>query len=152
PCPSARAAAPSATITRARTAPLASPPRRSRAWRSASLIAPVPVSVRSIIIAAAPPALGSLVSQPPPGPSVPGHQRLRAGRAGGPGRVLVRFAVLGPELLDWVEHLPRQLDLPVAGEQRRVADQHIPPQPPPGFGTVLREPPPPGERPVPIPH
>ncbi len=83
------------TMTRVSTIPLATPPRRNRAWRSASLIALVVVSVRSIVM-----------SQPPPRPAVPGQQRVRARRAGRPGRVLIRLAVLRPELLDRVEHLP----------------------------------------------
>src|SRR5215469_11736260 len=129
----------SVTMTSVRTIPLATPPRRSRAWRSASLMAPVVVSVRSIIIAAAPPVPGRSESQPPPCPSIPGHERLRAWRPGRPGRILFRLAMLGPEVLDGVEHLPRQLDLPVPWEQRRVADEHVEQQPLVRFGAVLGE-------------
>src|SRR5215469_687118 len=129
----------SVTMTSVRTIPLATPPRRSRACRSASLMAPVVVSVRSIIIAAAPPVPGRSESQPPPCPSIPGHERLRAWRPGRPGRILFRLAMLGPEVLDGVEHLPRQLDLPVPWEQRRVADEHVEQQPLVRFGAVLGE-------------
>src|SRR5215472_16926393 len=129
----------SVTMTSVRTIPLATPPRRSRAWRSASMMAPVVVSVRSIIIAAAPPAPGRPLSQSPPCPSIPGHQRLRAWRPGRSGRILLRLAMLGPELLDRVEHLPGQLDLPVPGEQRRVADEHVEQQSFVGFWAVLGE-------------
>src|SRR5690349_14614207 len=118
----------SVTMTRVSTMPLATPPSRSRAWRSASWIALVVVSVRSMVM-----------SQPPPCPAVPGHQRVRTSRAGGPGRVLVRLAVLGPELLDRVEHLPGQLDLLVPGEQRRVADEHVQQQPLVRLGAVFGE-------------
>src|SRR5215467_8004823 len=118
----------SVTMTSVRTIPLATPPSRSRAWRRASWIALVVVSVRSMVM-----------SQPPPCPAVPGHQRVRAGRAGGPGRVLVWLAVLGPILLDRVEHLPGQLDLLVPGEQRRVADEHVQQQPLVRLGAVLSE-------------
>src|SRR5215471_7855253 len=129
----------SVTMTSVRTIPLATPPRRSRACRSASLMATVVVSVRSIIIAAAPPLPGRSESQSPPCPSIPGHQRVRAWRPGRPRRVLLRLAMLGPELLDGVEHLPRQLDLPVPWKQWRVADEHVEQQPLIRFGAVLGE-------------
>src|SRR5215470_5623567 len=118
----------SVTMIRVRTMPLATPPSRSRASRSASWIALVVVSVRSMVM-----------SQPPPCPGIPGHQRVRTGRAGGPGRVLVRLAVLGPVLLDRVEHLPGQLDLLVPGEQRGVADEHVQQQPLVRLRAVLGE-------------
>src|SRR5262249_58926456 len=108
----------SVTMTRVRTMPLATPPSRSRAWRRASWIALVVVSVRSMVM-----------SQPPPCPAVPGHQRVRTGRAGGPGRVLVWLAVLGPEILDRVEHLPGQFHLLVPREQGRGANEHVEQQP-----------------------
>src|ERR1039457_1101551 len=76
------------------------------------------------------PSYGPLAwSQPAPGPSVPGHQRIRRGRPSRAGRVLLRLGVFGPEFLNRVEDHPGQLDLLVLREQRRVTDEDIEQQP-----------------------
>ena len=65
----------SVTMISVSTVPEAGPPIRRRAWVSASWIAPVLVSVRSMVIASLPRAL-----QPAPCAAVPGHHRV--GRRG----------------------------------------------------------------------
>src|SRR6266568_9217151 len=117
-------------MTRVRTMPLAGPPSRCRALRSASWMAPVVVSVRSIVIRACPPGPAS---QPPPCPAIPCHQGIGARRARRPGLILLGLGVLFPEMLDGVKHLPGQFDLLVAREQRRVADENVDQKPFVGF-------------------
>src|ERR1700761_8361543 len=119
-------AASSVTMMSVSTMPSVMPPSRRRASVSAWSIAPVVVSVRSIVI--------GVVSlpyrlQPAPGAAVACHPRVGGRRGGTPRRVVLRLVVLGPELLDLVEDAPGQLDLLLTGEERRVADQDVKDQP-----------------------
>src|SRR6516162_2304398 len=137
------------------TMPEAGPPMRRCAWVSASWIALVVVSVRSIVTVASllpapqrlpgvfapsgkpygPPAgtgTGS-GSQAPPCAPVPCHHRLGRRRARRTRRVLFRLGIGGPELLHRVEDPPAELDLLLPGEQRRVADEDVEQQPLVGF-------------------
>src|SRR6201994_4316545 len=107
------------STTRVSTMPRAAPPRRLRASVSASEIAPVVVSVRSIVIVASLLAPVDARLETAPGPAVPGHQRVRRRRPGGAGRVRIGLGVLGPEVFDRVEDAPGQLDLFLAGGQGR---------------------------------
>src|SRR5690348_12368820 len=106
------------------TMPEVGPPIRRRAWVSASWIAPVVVSVRSMVIARSPSCPPSCLQAAPRAP-VPGHQRIGRRRARRAGRVLVRLGVGGPEVLHRVEDPPAQLDFGLPGEQRRVADEYV---------------------------
>src|SRR5271156_796038 len=127
------------------TMPEAGPPMRRRAWLSASRMAPVVVSVRSMVIAASllqAPAWTSAPygrSQAPPCAAVPCHQRLGRRRARRTRRILLRLGVRGPEILHRVQDPPAQLDFLLPGEQRRVADQDVEQQPLVGLGTGLGE-------------
>src|SRR5271165_1654003 len=128
----------SVTMIRVSTMPEAGPPERRRAWVSASWIAPVVVSVRSMVIAAFLPGTFA-PSQAPPCAPVSCHHRLGRRRALRTRRILLRLGVRGPEILDRVEDPPAQLDLLLPGEQRRVADEDIEQQPLVGLGTGLGE-------------
>src|SRR5436309_6757107 len=116
----------SVTMISVSTVPEAGPPIRRRAWVSASWIAPVLVSVRSMFIGAS--------LEPAPGAAVPRHHRVGRRGPGRARRVLVRLGVGGPEVLDRVEDLPAELDLGLPREQRRVADEDVEQQPLVGFG------------------
>src|SRR5437762_4854080 len=67
-------------------------------------------------------------SWPPPGPAVAGQHLVGLLRAPLAGPVRVRRGGR-PVLLQRVDHLPGRLHLVVAGEQRRVAEQHVQDQP-----------------------
>src|SRR6201994_1831781 len=129
----------SVSTTRVSTMPRAAPPRRLRASVSASAMAPVVVSVRSIVIVASLLAPVDARLETAAGPAGPGHQRVGRRRAGGAGRVRVRLGVLGPEVLDRVEDPPGQLDLFLAGGQRRGAGKHTAGAPPRGLRAGLGE-------------
>src|SRR5579864_303283 len=142
----------SVTMIRVSTMPEAGPPLRRRAWVSASWIAPVVVSVRSMVIAALfalferwPPTAPAWTfvprgpSQAPPCAPVSCHHRLGRRRAFRTRRILLRLGVRGPEILDRVEDPPAQLDLLLPGEQRRVADEDVEQQPLVGLGTGFGE-------------
>src|SRR5580698_93770 len=135
----------SVTMISVSTMPEAGPPMRRRAWVSASWMAPVVVSVRSMVIAASllqAPAWTFAPyghSQAPPCAPVPCHQRLGRRRAGRTRRILLRLGVRGPEILHRVEDPPAQLDFLLPGEQRRVADEDVEQQPLVGLGTGLGE-------------
>src|SRR4051794_9239844 len=115
-------AASSATMnTSVITMPIAGLPARLRARRNSAAIPLELVSVSSIMAAS-----GSWAS---PAASVSGEHLVGRGRAPGAGLVGVRGSVLGPVLDDRVEDLPRQLDLLVLREQRRLTEKHVEDQP-----------------------
>ena len=68
-----------------------------------------------------------------------GRAVRRRSRAPGARAVLLRLALRRPELLDRVEDLPAELDLLVAGEQRRIAEQHVEDEALVGLGARLGE-------------
>src|SRR4051812_45577755 len=109
----------SQTTTRVSTMLIAGAPIE---WRSL-------VSVAEIFDAVVSVRLKLVILEPPPDAPVAGQHGVRRRRTPGAGRVAVRAAVRGPELLDRVEDLPGQLHLPLVREQRRVADQHVHQQP-----------------------
>src|SRR5579859_3285716 len=121
----------SVTMISVSTVPEAGPPIRRRAWVSASWMAAVLVSVRSMVIEAS--------LEPAPGAAVPGHHRVGRRRAARAGRILVGLGVGGPEVLDRVEDPPAELDLGLPREQRRIADEDVEQQPLVGFGAGLGE-------------
>src|ERR1700729_1128485 len=121
----------SVTMISVSTVPEAGPPIRRRAWVSASWIAPVLVSVRSMVIGAS--------LEPAPCSVIPCHQRVGRRGSGRTRRVLVRLSAGSPEVFHRVEDPPAQLDLGLPGEQRRVADEHVEQQPLVGLGAGLGE-------------
>src|SRR3984957_12157923 len=132
----------SVTMISVSTMPEAGRPLRRRAWVSASWMAPVVVSVRSMVIAASSllvPRTYPGPSQAPPSAPVPRHHGFGRRRARRTSRVLLRLGVRGPEILHRIEDPPAQLDLLLPGEQRRGADQHVEQQPLVGLGTGLGE-------------
>src|SRR5206468_1429185 len=121
----------SVTMISVSTVPEAGPPIRRRAWLSASWIAPVLVSVRSMVIGAS--------LEPAPCAAVPGHHRVGRRGPGRAGRILIRLGVGGPEVLDRIEDAPAELDLGLPREQRRIADEDVEQQPLVGFRAGLGE-------------
>src|SRR5690242_8716370 len=121
----------SVTMISVSTVPEAGPPIRRRAWVSASWMAAVLVSVRSMVIGAS--------LEPAPCSAVPCHQRVGRRGTRRAGRVLVRLGVGSPELFHRIEDPPAQLDLGLPGEQRRVTDQHVEQQPLVSLGAGLGE-------------
>src|SRR6478736_5705228 len=111
----------SVTMISVSTVPEAGPPIRRRASVSASWIALVLVSVRSMVIGAS--------LEPAPCSVVPCHQRVGRRRSGRTRRVLVRLSAGSPEVFHRVEDPPAQLDLglPVlwASQERTRIDHQM---------------------------
>src|SRR6478735_9151491 len=121
-CMALSASSSSTTMINVITIPIAGEPARDRARVNSAAIWDALVSMSSII------------SGPPPGPAVPGEHGVGRRRPTRPGVVLLGLALavrvlLGPVLEDRVEDLPGELDLLVAREQRRVAEQDVEDQP-----------------------
>src|SRR5699024_7267990 len=87
----------------------------------------------------APSGRGRGWSRAPPMATVAGEQGLSGLRAAGPRPVLFGPAPLGPVLLYRVQDPPREFDLLLAREQRRVADEHIQDEPLVGLGAGFGE-------------
>src|SRR5690348_13883802 len=121
----------SVTMISVSTVPEAGPPIRRRAWVSASWIAPVLVSVRSMVNGAS--------LEPAPYAAVPSHHRVGRRGPGRAGRILVWLGVGGPEVLDRIEDPPAELDLGLPGEERGVADEDVEQQPLVGLRAGLGE-------------
>src|SRR6516162_5765727 len=129
----------SVTMISVSTVPEAGPPIRRRAWVSASWIAPVVVSVRSMVTAASRSQRLPFDSQAPPRSPVPCHQRVSRRGSGRARRVLFGLVVGGPEFLYRIEDAPAELDLLLPGEQRGIADEHVKQQPLVGLGAGFGE-------------
>src|SRR5215471_4672492 len=121
----------SVMMTRLSTTPVVKPPICWHIRVSSFLTVLAVVSISSIFIAR--------LLEPPPGPAVPRHHGIGAGRSRETCGVCLRAAAGRPELLDRVQYLPGQLDLLMPGEQRRVADEHVEQQPLVGFRARLGE-------------
>src|SRR5690606_11798734 len=78
-------------------------------------------------------------SRAPPLTSCALQHAVRRRRAPASRRIRLRNAALGPVLQNRVEDLPRQLDLLVHREQRRLTQQHVEDQPLVGLRRALRE-------------
>src|SRR4051812_15436612 len=136
----------SATTTRVRATPESTAPPVRRCAAS-SFTTAEPVVSHSVVMGSprfgAGKRIGGRVGKrtpsrsPPPAPL--GGQHL-VGGAGTPlaGPVHVRRGA-GPELLQRVDDRPRGLDLGVAREERRVAEEHVEQQPLVGLGAALGE-------------
>src|SRR6476659_6188475 len=79
------------------------------------------------------------LSRDPPGATLAGHHLVRRRRTPAAGRGRLGAPVRGPPGLDRVEDLPGQLDLLMAGEERRVAEQDVEDEPLVGLRTGLGE-------------
>src|SRR4051812_3744215 len=124
----------SATTTRVSATPESTAPPVRR-WAASSFTTAEPVVSHSVVMGS-PPQRGRSWSPPP---ASLGREHL----LGGPGTPLagpveVRRGTR-PELLQRVDHPPGCLDLRVAREQRRVAEQDVEQQPLVGLGAVLGE-------------
>src|SRR5690606_5748269 len=116
---------------------IAPPPMLSRSAESASATWAVSVRGRYSVIAG--PSGRRCRSRAPPLAPLAGQHGVGRGRAPLAGAVLLGLPGGGPVPLHRVEDLPGQLDLPLAREERRVADQHVQDEPLVGLRAGLGE-------------